>query len=68
MANMMTCDEPRAAYHIGPEMPKMYAKVELVSNVADHVQADTMPATMRPGLTFRDAVLNSSDCLVEKAK
>jgi hypothetical protein len=49
-------------------MPKLYANVELVKRVADQVQAETIPATMRPGLTFRDAVLNSSDCLVEKAK
>lgn len=29
------------------------------------VQELTMPAAMSPGLTLRDAVLNSSDCLVE---
>lgn len=37
------------------------------SNVAAHVQADTIPDAIRPGLTERDAVLNSSDCFVEYA-
>lgn len=35
------------------------------SNVAAQVQADTIPDAIRPGLTDRDAVLNSSDCFVE---
>lgn len=36
-----------------------------VRSVALHVQDETMPAAMRPGFTLREAVLNSSDCLVE---
>lgn len=38
-----------------------------VSSVDDHVHELTMPAAMRPGFTLREAVLNSSDCLVEYA-
>ena len=38
----------------------------LVRRVADQVHEDTMPEAMRPGLTEREAVLNSSDVWVEK--
>ena len=37
------------------------------NNVAAQVHAETIPEAMRPGLTDRDAVLNSSDCFVEYA-
>lgn len=33
--------------------------------MADHVQEDTIPAAMRPGLILLDAVLNSSEFIVE---
>lgn len=33
--------------------------------VADHVQEDTIPEAIRPGLMLREAVLNSSDWWVE---
>jgi hypothetical protein len=46
-------------------MPNAYAKVELINSVADHVQALTMPVTIKTGLTLREAVLNPSDCFVE---
>lgn len=39
--------------------------MEDVRSVELHVQEDTMPAAMRPGLTLLEAVLNSSDCFVE---
>jgi len=39
--------------------------VEEVRRVALQVQLLTIPAAMSPGLTLRDAVLNSSACLVE---
>jgi hypothetical protein len=35
------------------------------SSVAAHVHAETIPEAISPGLTERDAVLNSSDCFVE---
>jgi hypothetical protein len=35
--------------------------------VAAHVHADTIPDAMRPGLTLRDALLNSSEFLGEYA-
>lgn len=37
----------------------------LVRRVADHVQEDTIPEAIRPGLMLREAVLNSSDWWVE---
>jgi hypothetical protein len=40
-------------------------KVEEVKSVADQVHDETMPAVIRPGFTEREAVLNSSDSLVE---
>lgn len=36
-----------------------------VRRVADQVQEETMPAATRPGLTEREAVLNSSAMVVE---
>jgi hypothetical protein len=41
--------------------------VEKLTSVAAHVQADTIPDAMRPGLTLRDALLNSSEFLGEYA-
>ena len=38
----------------------------LVRRVADQVHEETIPEAMRPGLTEREAVLNSSDVWVEK--
>jgi hypothetical protein len=38
-----------------------------LTSVAAHVQADTIPDAMRPGLTLRDALLNSSVSLGEYA-
>ena len=38
-----------------------------LTSVAAHVQADTIPDAMSPGLTLRDALLNSSVFLGEKA-
>ena len=38
----------------------------LLTNVAAHVQADTMPDAIRPGFTLREALLNSSELLGEK--
>lgn len=35
--------------------------------MAAHVQADTIPDAIRPGLTLRDALLNSSEFFGEKA-
>ena len=66
-----------APYHHGPEIPYLYAtaldwsykemlvdhcvsKWELTS-VAAHVHAETIPEAIRPGLTLRDALLNSSE-------
>jgi hypothetical protein len=54
-----------AAYQKGPATPYVYATVLLWSSVAAHVHAETMPAAIRPGLTFLLAVLNSSLVLVE---
>jgi hypothetical protein len=36
-----------------------------VKRVADQIQEGTMPAAIRPGLTERKAVLNSSAAVVE---
>lgn len=36
------------------------------TRVAAHVQAETIPAAIRPGLTLRDALENSSALLGEK--
>ena len=36
------------------------------TNVAAQVQAETMPEAISPGLTLRDALLNSSELLGEK--
>lgn len=33
----------------------------LLTSVAAHVQAETMPDAMRPGFTLLDALLNSSE-------
>ena len=38
-----------------------YQRTGAFTNVAAHVQADTMPAAISPGLTLRDALLNSSE-------
>jgi hypothetical protein len=38
-----------------------------LTSVAAHVQADTIPDAIRPGLTLRDALLNSSEFLGEYA-
>ena len=65
-ANSRIWKVPIAPYHMGPQTPYVYANVELVSSVALQVQEDTMPAAMRPGLTEREAVVNSSACLEEK--
>lgn len=35
--------------------------------MAAHVQADTIPDAIRPGLTLRDALQNSSEFFGEKA-
>lgn len=45
--------------------PYSYATVDDCSRVAAHVHADTMPDAIKPGLTLREAVLNSSDVVVE---
>ena len=37
------------------------------TSVAAHVQAETIPEAMRPGLTLRDALLNSSVFFGENA-
>jgi hypothetical protein len=37
------------------------------TKVAAHVHADTIPEAINPGLTHRDALLNSSEFLGEKA-
>lgn len=50
---------------MGPHIPYEYANVEDVSSVLDHVHDETIPAAISPGLTLREAVLNSSDCFVE---
>ena len=50
---------------MGPEIPYSYANVDEVSRVELHVQELTIPAAIRPGFTDREAVLNSSACLVE---
>jgi len=39
--------------------------VDDVKRVADQVHDETMPAVIRPGFTDLEAVLNSSDWLVE---
>lgn len=54
-----------AAYQNGPDTPYSYATVLAWRSVAAHVQADTTPQAMRPGLILRLAVLNSSLALVE---
>lgn len=36
-----------------------------LTSVAAHVQAETMPEAISPGLTLRDALLNSSELLGE---
>jgi hypothetical protein len=38
-----------------------------LTSVAAHVQADTIPDAIRPGLTLRDALLNSSEFFGEYA-
>lgn len=38
----------------------------LCNSVAAHVHAETMPEAIKPGLTLREAVLNSSEVLVLK--
>ena len=63
--NRRICSVPLAAYHIPPEMPYVYAKVDEVRSVADQVHDDTIPEAINPGLTERDAVLNSSALAVE---
>ena len=42
------------------------ARIALRTNVAAHVQADTIPDAIRPGFTLREALLNSSELLGEK--
>ena len=49
-----------------PATPYRYPTVALCNKVAAHVQADTMPAAISPGLTLLEAVLNSSDVFVSK--
>ncbi len=49
----------------GPAIPYSYATVLLCKRVAAHVQADTIPLAINPGLTLLLAVLNSSLVLVE---
>lgn len=46
-------------------MQYVYAKVDEVRSVADQVHDETIPAAINPGLTERDAVLNSSALAVE---
>jgi hypothetical protein len=58
---MRICTVAPAAYQNGPATPYVYATVEDCSKVAAQVQAETIPDAMRPGLTEREAVLNSSD-------
>jgi hypothetical protein len=41
--------------------------MEKLTSVAAHVQADTIPEAIRPGLTLRDALLNSSEFFGEYA-
>jgi hypothetical protein len=41
--------------------------MEKLTSVAAHVQADTIPDAIRPGLTLRDALLNSSEFFGENA-
>lgn len=65
-AKSRICKVPIAPYHIGPQTPYEYAKVELVRSVADHVHEETIPEAMRPGFTDLEAVLNSSACFDEK--
>ena len=49
----------------GPATPYSYATVLLWSKVAAQVHAETMPLAIKPGLTLRLAVLNSSLVFVE---
>ncbi len=39
---------------------RVFMEMEKLTSVAAHVQADTIPDAIRPGLTLRDALLNSS--------
>jgi hypothetical protein len=41
--------------------------MEKLTRVAAHVQADTIPDAIRPGLTLREALLNSSVFFGENA-
>lgn len=41
-------------------MPNLYATADDCNNVAAHVHAETIPAAINPGLTEREAELNSS--------
>jgi hypothetical protein len=42
------------------EPHREFIEMEKLTSVAAHVQADTIPDAIRPGLTLRDALLNSS--------
>lgn len=48
-----------------PHTPYLYVNVDDVKRVVDQVHEDTIPEAIRPGLMLLDAVLNSSDSLVE---
>jgi len=39
---------------------------QILTRVAAHVHAETIPDAMRPGFMLRDALLNSSEFLGEK--
>ena len=41
--------------------------IRWLTRVAAHVHADTIPAAIRPGLTLRDALLNSSELFGENS-
>ena len=63
MAKRMTWMVAPEAYQKGPDTPKLHATLLLCSNVAAHVHCDTMTDAVRPVLTARPAVLNSSDVM-----
>lgn len=51
------------AYQKGPDTPNFHATLLLCSSVAAHVHWLTMTEAVRPVLTLRPAVLNSSEVI-----
>ena len=51
---------PPAPYHQAAARPCWYTVVLLCRSVADHVQAETIPAQIKPGFKDLDAVANST--------